>query len=97
MKVNVENGEIESILFSSGRRIEPVMGVIGIGYDLELYSGSDETLYAATPDDEYRDKRRFISAEDCVELADHMIATWQRFRDKHAAVAEARATSRLQG
>jgi hypothetical protein len=76
--------ENDNMVFTSGRRRYSNGGIVGIdldsddvteGYDGYFWLGGDSHL----PSDENN-----LSDADLVELADHMIERWQRFKAKHA-------------
>lgn len=71
------------VVFKSWRRLYANRGIIGISPppDLEISEGYDSTLQ--TPADEGWDENaEKLSAAECVELADMMLARWQAFRDR---------------
>lgn len=65
----------DQLWFDSGRKCYTNNGVIGINPDLEVFEGYDGTL-------DYPANRLTVDEE--IELADFMIARWQRFRESSA-------------
>lgn len=72
----LKDGEV---WFSDGKRFSPVMDVIGINAELELYSGYDASHFPSGDwggEDDY-------TPEQLAELADFMIDHWKQFKAKH--------------
>lgn len=67
---------MKTLKLSSGLEIDANRDIIGISGALEVGLGYDEMF---RPEDEnYRE--RPLTAAERAELADHMIALWQRFK-----------------
>lgn len=72
--------EQDEIVFSSGRRCYVHAQVVGISPDLELSYGYDGGI--PWPIKEWRvTDAETLTAADVRELADYMIAQWQKFRE----------------
>lgn len=75
-----------SYMLSTGRRVHDVAGdAIGINEGLEVTYGHDADLLGVTPPDWLRQEHPDVcwTPAECVELADFMIARWQRFKQQH--------------
>ena len=75
----------DTVTFSSGRTRYANNGIIGLCPDLTVSEGYDggfpiESYEWNKPDE------NDLTKEDCIELADFMIAQWQKFRDKQTDV-----------
>lgn len=65
----------ESIEFAStGRKVEGILGPIGIDANLDPAYGWDGTISECAA----------LTAEERRELADHMIGLWQAYKDQQA-------------
>lgn len=60
-------------IFSTGRRVDAHAGIIGINADGEIFDGYDGGFDVPPHNPLTADEKR--------ELADEMIARWQRYRD----------------
>lgn len=74
---------------SSGRRIRARMGVLGLNADLnDLYEGYEGYANEALPPDntdiEPADAWTVLTEEERREIADYMIALWERFAKEGA-------------
>ena len=73
------------VLFSSGRTRYANQGIIGLSPRLTVSEGYDGGF--RTEIDEWDDPdENDLTKEDRIELADYMIAQWQKFRDKQTDV-----------
>ena len=70
-----------SIVFSTGKCINPNCGIVGIDHEGSTHEGYDGGI--PTPGDEEWSDSALTPAE-CVELADVMLARWGAFRAKYA-------------
>ena len=70
----------EEIEFSGGYKVKVNCGIIGIDENLSVHHGYDGHIDG--PDALWREEEK-MSAADCVELADFMLARWADFRAKH--------------
>ena len=71
--------------FASGREIPEIHNYIGIDPDGGVAFGYDAS--AIMPDATWegaQDSDKYLSAEDCVELADMMIERWTALKAKYA-------------
>ena len=66
----------QTLIFSTGRRVWALRGVIDISPALEVFQGHDGILM---PDEAFLDNNALTDAE-CIELADFMIGQWQAFK-----------------
>jgi len=69
------------VTLNSGKVIYAPFEVVGIGPDLRAHVGADQEL--RTPDAGEWETDRLTAAE-CVELADQMLARWAAFRERWA-------------
>lgn len=69
------NGDV---IFSSGHRAYAHMGYIGLTAFGDVGNG-----FAGGYDDYNEVQSEGFSPEDCTELADHMIARWEAWRELH--------------
>jgi hypothetical protein len=67
----------DTVTFASGHTLYAHAGIIGISPALELFYGYDGEIYWPTP--EWRTD--ILTVADMVELADHMIGQWQKFKE----------------
>jgi len=68
--------EGDEVVFSTGKReYANYAEIIGINPDNELFCGCDDNF-----------GNKNLSPEECQELADHMIAQWQSFKEQHKAI-----------
>lgn len=63
--------------------------IIGLSRTLYLSEGFDSTIVTPEPDDDPRWSDPQVTSADCIAIADHMLARWKKFREKHAALAAA--------
>ena len=71
----------DDVIFSTGRRKNANLGIIGLGPDNQVTGGYDEGFF--NPADIWY-KKPDLTPGECVELADFMIRRWQEFRAKYA-------------
>lgn len=72
----------DTITFSSGRTTYANYGIIGISPDLSLFGGYDGSIDWPVPDWwQPEAKVGKLTSDDMRELADHMIATWTKFKE----------------
>ncbi len=82
------------LVFSSGRKLTRANGgIVGIDKDCRVFGGYDNYLYPLYDYDAFSDMDEEELAEqwtgdDRRELAEYMIARWQRFRDKQPSAGE---------
>lgn len=69
--------EGDDIVFSSGRRLHANCGIVGIDSELEISEGYDGGIAYYVNDPGPHNQ---FSGDDMRELADLMIARWQRFK-----------------
>lgn len=67
------------LIFSTGRRVSVQRGVLGISPGLEVFHGYDGVLIPAEP---FLDDNDALSDLERIELAEHMIARWQAFKER---------------
>jgi hypothetical protein len=80
--------EEDHIVFSTGKRVHAAWETIGIklsgdeefGEEITIHEGSVAPLYLPGETVFTKDA---LTAEECVELADAVIARWQEFKRKH--------------
>lgn len=68
------------ITFSTGKKESVNLGIIGLDPKLNLTEGYDSELWAREYDEEFEEFTR----EELVEIADHMLERWQKFRESVA-------------
>jgi hypothetical protein len=68
------------IKFKSGNVMEPNCGIVGIDPDGKVSEGYDNIFHGWPPEDWHYEPTKF-TADDMRELADHMIARWQKFKE----------------
>ena len=73
----------DEIIFSSGRCRNANMGIIGIGPKLNVTGGYDDGLYSDELEEFIYDDQEILRKDDLVELADHMIMRWKKFKAKY--------------
>jgi len=84
--MKVEKG---NIVFSTGKRIKAAWETIGIklsgdeefGEEITIHEGSVAPIYLPGETVFTKDA---LTAEECVELVDAVIARWQEFKDRHS-------------
>ena len=69
------------IVFSTGKRLDPNRGIVGIDHEGSTHEGYDGGI--PIPEDAVWSDSALTPAE-CVELADVMLARWAAFRAKYA-------------
>jgi hypothetical protein len=74
----------DTVTFSTGKTMYANRGIIGLASDLRVTEGYDGG-FPAWPDG-WRDD--CLTKEERQELADYMIALWQKFRDADAPPPE---------
>jgi len=79
--------DYDKIIFANGKELYAMTGVIGIDNALEITYGYDGGIYkhGDYPD---VDDPECMTEEERIELADHMIATWERFKKLGAKTRE---------
>ena len=65
---------------STGREVKANCGFIGLNHALSVAEGFDGSIYALAHDDWYDDDKDRWTPAERAELADYMIALWQRFK-----------------
>ena len=70
MKYDSENNPRE-LIFSSGKSVYAYAGIIGINGDLETFYGYDG---------DFPEYEGALSAAEKIELADHMIGLWAKYK-----------------
>ncbi len=85
MKITIVYGEAQFTFDSTGKTIEPVCGVWGLGTDLMLYSGHDSEHDVIAPG--AGRSIDMLTPAEAVELGEYMAAQWRAFADKHRAAA----------
>lgn len=68
----------ETVIFSSDRRLRAERGVLGISPRLEVFHGHSGVLVPSEP---FFDDNDALTSQERIELADHMLALWQAFKD----------------
>ncbi len=83
------------LVFSSGKKLFGTNGgIIGINEDSAVFGGYDNYLYPSWGQyDEFQhmdeeERAEQLTGDDRRELAEYMIARWQRFRDKQPSAGE---------
>lgn len=80
-----ESGGHIALHFSSGAILRPHASIIGLSHRLDVSTGYDSNVTLPDSDESpWTDPE--ITHTDCVELADYMLARWQKFKEKHAAL-----------
>lgn len=69
----------QTLIFSTGRRISVQRGVVGISPSMEVFHGHDGVLIPSEP---FLDDNDALSDVERIELAEHMIALWQAFKER---------------
>lgn len=70
----------DEVLFSSGKNLYAYNGIIGLSPVMDVTGGYDQRFYdQPTEDDDFEPS---LTKEEQIELADYMIAAWQKFREK---------------
>lgn len=92
MKITIVNGEAQFTFDSTGKTIEPVCGVWGLGTDLMLYSGHDSEHDVIAPG--AGRSIDMLTPAEAVELGEYMAAQWRAFADKHREAATIEPTPR---
>ncbi len=75
----------DTVTFSSGRTRYANRGIIGLSPDLTVSEGYDGGFQTEPYEWDEPDESD-LAKEDRIELADYMIAQWQRFKDKQTDV-----------
>lgn len=83
MQAVVTNGADVHFLLENGKMFVPNCGIVGLSPSGGLHGGYDETYYL--PDECVEEEYADITARQAVEIADHMIAEWTKFREKWKA------------
>lgn len=71
----------QTLIFSTGRRVSALRGVIGISPALEVFQGHNGIL---VPNEAFLDDNDALTDVERIELADFMIEQWQAFRKSSA-------------
>lgn len=77
------NIEDDNVIFSTGKVRYANNGIVGLAPDLEVFGGYDHGFFC--PPSEWDDDPVTLTPAEQIELAEHMIAQWQRFRDRAVA------------
>ena len=85
MKTTIIYSEAQFTFDSTGKTIEPVCGVWGLGTDLRAYSGFDNEHDVIAPG--AGRAIDMLTPAEAVELGEYMAAQWRAFADKHRAAA----------
>ncbi len=67
----------QTLIFSTGRRVSALRGVIGISPYLEVFQGHDGILI---PKEAFLDDNDALTDAERIELADYMIEQWNKFK-----------------
>lgn len=85
MKITIVDGEAQFTFDSTGKTIEPVCGVWGLGTDFSVHSGYDNEHDVIAPG--AGRSIDMLTPAEAVELGEYMAAQWRAFADKHRAAA----------
>lgn len=85
MKITTVYRQEQFTFDSTGKTIEPVCGVWGLGTDLLAYSGFDNEHDVIAPG--AGRSIDMLTPAEAVELGEYMAAQWRAFADKHRAAA----------
>ena len=68
----------QTMIFSTGRRVSALRGVIGLSPALEVFQGSQGILIPTEP---FLDDDDALTDVERIELAEYMIRQWQAFKN----------------
>ena len=92
MKITIVYGEAQFTFDSTGKTIEPVCGVWGLGTDFSVYSGYDNEHDVIAPG--AGRSIDMLTPAEAVELGEYMAAQWRAFADKHRGATSRTASLR---
>lgn len=77
----------DNVIFITGKVKPANLGIIGLSPSLKVYEGYDGMFHSRK--EEYMDEDEYLTDDELVELADHMIKKWKEL--KYKAQAEGRS------
>lgn len=82
----------KAIFSSTGNEVEFNCGIVGLGPDMTVYEGYDDSIYHQ-PSEYLDEELSDLTTGEQVELAEHMIEQWQKFK----ALAEKESSYTIKG
>lgn len=76
----------DTVTFDTGKKVDVNCGIVGLSPDLSVYAGYDNSWFIPDPyywDDEDKadpQSNHYLTPSERIELADHMIEQWTRFK-----------------